>query len=135
MNKKKNQLAYILSSFFWLINKFKKITYKKIINKIIYIKMLKQEKVKDRFVTIYKKNLWSSKESKSGEGSEINQTRNLSIWLVKNIKKFKVNIFVDAPCGDLNWMKKILKKINIKYIGIDIVPPVSFPVIVTTPRW
>jgi hypothetical protein len=86
-----------------------------------YQKMLKLGNPKDKFSEIYKNNLWSSSESLSGDGSEVAYTEPLRKWLVSNILKLKVKDFVDAPCGDYNWMKLVTPKVDINYIGLDIV--------------
>jgi hypothetical protein len=79
---------------------------------------------KERFSEIYKHNLWSSVESRSGEGSEILYTAPLRKWLIENINLLRINTFVDAPCGDFNWMKLVLPKVNVDYLGFDIVDSV-----------
>ncbi len=73
------------------------------------------------FKTIYDSRLWSSPESKSGEGSEKNYTQNLRFWLIENIPKYEVRNVVDAPCGDFNWMRHVLPEVSVNYIGLDIV--------------
>ena len=89
-----------------------------------YRRMLSLSSPKERFSEIYKNNLWSSSESGSGEGSEILYTEPLRKWLIENIKLLEIKTFVDAPCGDFNWMKLVLPKVNINYIGLDIVESV-----------
>jgi hypothetical protein len=86
-----------------------------------YQKMLKLTDPKEKFSEIHKNNLWSSKESVSGAGSEVAYTEALRKWLVANIQKLKVKEFVDAPCGDFNWMKLVTPNVDINYIGLDIV--------------
>lgn len=86
-----------------------------------YKKMLTLKNEKERFLKIYKENLWSSKESASGAGSEVASTLTLRKWLILNIKKLKIKSFVDAPCGDFNWMKLVIPEVDINYIGLDIV--------------
>lgn len=73
------------------------------------------------FNTIYKKNLWSSSESVSGDGSEKAYTKNLRDWLVDNIPKYKITTIVDSPCGDFNWMRYVMPHVSVKYLGLDIV--------------
>ena len=87
-----------------------------------YKKMLTKKNIKDRFITIYEENLWQSKESISGEGSEILYTKPLREWMLKEIPLLNIKVLVDAPCGDFNWMKTITPRLPIKYIGLDIVP-------------
>lgn len=89
-----------------------------------YNNMLKKETIEKRFLEIYEKNLWSSDESNSGEGSELNYTKPLREWLIKTINELNINTFVDAPCGDFNWMRKIIPHLKIQYIGLDIVEPI-----------
>jgi hypothetical protein len=86
-----------------------------------YKKMLKKKTLKDRFNRIYEKNLWRSEETRSGEGSEINYTVSLRRWLINNLPKLKIKHLVDAPCGDFNWMKKVVLKSSFYYSGFDIV--------------
>jgi hypothetical protein len=76
---------------------------------------------KDVFTSIYNKNHWSSAESLSGEGSELIQTTSIRKHLPKLLKKFDCKSILDAPCGDFNWMKKIIINSEFKYIGGDIV--------------
>lgn len=87
-----------------------------------YWKMLQLTRLEDRFSEIYEKNLWASKESPSGLGSELAATETLSGWLVENIPSLRIKTFVDAPCGDFNWMQHVLKFVNVDYLGLDIVP-------------
>lgn len=89
-----------------------------------YQKMLKHKKTRDRFAYIYKNNLWSSSESLSGSGSELAYTNSLRKWLIENLPKLNVKNFIDAPCGDFNWMHLVVKKLNLSYLGIDIVSEV-----------
>jgi len=89
-----------------------------------YKKMLQINSISDRFSKIYEKNLWNSKESSSGEGSELSYTQPLRQWLITKLIKHNVKVLVDAPCGDFNWMRKVLENININYIGVDIVSSV-----------
>ena len=87
----------------------------------IYKKMLEKSDIAEKFNDIYENNLWSSTESGSGEGSEIAFTEPLRNWLVNNLSKFKINHFVDASCGDYNWMKLVVPKLKLQYLGLDIV--------------
>lgn len=89
-----------------------------------YKKMLRSSTAKEKFSEIYEKNFWGSTESISGGGSEIEYTKNLREWLVSAIPKFGVQTFVDAPCGDFNWMQKVVPEVNIEYFGLDIVDSV-----------
>ena len=90
----------------------------------VYGQMLALNSPKERFSEIYKKNLWSSSESGSGGGSEIEYTEPLRKWLIENINLLNIKALVDAPCGDFNWMKLVLPKVDINYIGLDIVESV-----------
>ena len=82
---------------------------------------LLNKKTSEIFKTIHNENLWSSSESKSGRGSEMEYTVNLRNWLIQNIPKYKINTIVDCPCGDFNWMKNVLPHVSVNYLGFDIV--------------
>lgn len=76
-----------------------------------------------RFTEIYKTNEFKGDESISGPGSSLKNTEVLRKELVKLCKWLKVKTIVDAPCGDFNYMKEVVKELDlIEYLGIDIVP-------------
>ena len=77
--------------------------------------------VEDRFTRIYRHNWWSSAESRSGTGSELAVTRNLRSNLPTLMRDYNVTRFLDAPCGDFNWMQHALPDLGVEYIGGDIV--------------
>jgi len=76
-----------------------------------------------RFTKIYLENHWNDSESRSGEGSTLENTQNVRNELPKVLTKYKITSMLDAPCGDFNWMKSITQGSSIKYIGGDIVKP------------
>ncbi len=103
--------------------------FNKIIKRIIFIikrlyheqfvfKLYNQEKI---FSKIYINNYWSSSISKSGPGSDVNNTKRVRKNLPKIIKKYKIRSVFDAPCGDFYWFNKIIFNMKIRYIGADIV--------------
>ena len=83
--------------------------------------------VDEVFDDIWRSGSWStavgreSPESVSGHGSRLDQTENIRAELPKMLYDLGVKTFLDAPCGDLNWMLKI-DLAGIKYVGGDIVP-------------
>lgn len=91
---------------------------------LAYKKMLKTRNIKERFDLIYRYNLWGSKESGSGKGSEVSYTKNIRDWLITAIHRYSIKTLVDAPCGDFNWMKLVTSKSTFNYIGLDIVDSV-----------
>lgn len=99
-------------------------TFKFIATKISnrLIKKIKKNDHAFIFSEIYKKNLWKSQESRSGEGSELSQTKNLIEILPSMLEQFQIKTIIDAPCGDFNWMKHVPLNRDLHYIGLDIVP-------------
>lgn len=72
-------------------------------------------------------NGWNSLESISGTGSELIQVRHLLDYLPSYLQKHKITTLLDAPCGDLNWMRYMLPDLDnlgIEYLGADIVPAI-----------
>tara|TARA_B100000780_G_scaffold128730_1_gene90262 strand:+ start:4224 stop:4991 length:768 start_codon:yes stop_codon:yes gene_type:complete len=96
-------------------------TFSLLVERIKLKKILKADSLEERFDMIYKENHWSSDESISGVGSEIAYTHNLRTWLIQKIGELDIKKLVDAPCGDFNWMQLVTKKVDVDYIGIDIV--------------
>jgi len=92
--------------------------------RIAYQNLLSQPSAKQKFRELYRKNYWGSAESGSGVGSEIGYTEPLRSWLVSAIPKYNVRTFVDAPCGDFNWMRLVLEQVDVEYFGFDIVDEV-----------
>jgi hypothetical protein len=69
-------------------------------------------------------NLWSDPDSKSGPGSNLIQTQIIRAALPVLLKKFKVKVMLDVPCGDFFWMKELKQELSVildQYIGGDIV--------------
>jgi hypothetical protein len=107
----------------------KTIGLKRTIIKLIFkIKLIKLEKklfktksVEERFNLIYSTNYWFDKESRSGTGSSLRTTKNIRFHLPKIFEKFNIKKLFDAPCGDFNWMRNVLKSVEIDYLGSDIV--------------
>lgn len=75
--------------------------------------------LKQIFEKIYTDNKWGSAESRSGPGSNLSNTREISVELPIIIKKYGITSMLDAACGDFNWMKYI--QLGIPYYGCDIV--------------
>ena len=80
--------------------------------------------LKSAFTYIYETKGWGFNETVSGDGSMLGYTENLRRELPNVFQKFNVKTLLDAPCGDLNWMKMVLDACpEIQYIGADIVKP------------
>ena len=75
----------------------------------------------EAFTKIYLDNSWQSRETKSGVGSEIAETKNVVNKLPELINRFDIKTIFDAGCGDWNWFKEI--EIDVNYLGGDIVIP------------
>jgi hypothetical protein len=74
------------------------------------------------FSKIYEGNLWLDGESRSGPGSTLRYTETLRETLPQLISALHIRRFVDAPCGDFNWMREVQFPGECTYIGVDIVP-------------
>ena len=72
------------------------------------------------FTAIHSENAWGNSESKSGEGSEVKQARELIESLPEFLKKHQLHSLLDLPCGDFNWMEHVDYG-STTYTGADIV--------------
>ena len=72
------------------------------------------------FTKVFQKNRWGSEESVSGPGSTVEITKRVRELLPAILKKYKVEILLDAPCGDFNWLRLVDLPVR-KYIGVDVV--------------
>jgi hypothetical protein len=72
------------------------------------------------FTDIYQKNSWNGRESVSGPGSDLDQTRAVRDQLPALLHELNIESMLDAPCGDFHWMK-LVNLSGVQYLGGDIV--------------
>ncbi|KAH7026805.1 hypothetical protein B0J12DRAFT_704909 [Macrophomina phaseolina] len=72
------------------------------------------------FGEIYRKNVFGSAESHSGNGSSLEQTATIRQLLPGLLARLGVQTLLDAPCGDFNWMRHVDLG-GRTYIGADVV--------------
>jgi hypothetical protein len=58
-------------------------------------------------------------ETHCGYGSTLKATENLRLFLPGLLRMLNVRTLLDAPCGDFNWMRKVVLD-DIAYIGMDV---------------
>ena len=70
----------------------------------------------------FEKKTWADEtkdKPRSGSGSTVRRTRRLRRALPGLLRDLEVKTFLDAPCGDWNWMAEVDLS-GVKYIGGDI---------------
>lgn len=72
------------------------------------------------FTSIYRSNGFGGKDSVSGPGSDLLQTKIIINELQLLFQEMNIRTMLDIPCGDFNWMKTTDIQC-ISYIGADIV--------------
>lgn len=77
--------------------------------------------MQETFRRIWAENYWGDAESRSGGGSNLEQTRALRAALAELLVRWKIHSVLDVPCGDYHWMKEVLRPSGMQYIGADIV--------------
>jgi len=75
---------------------------------------------KSVFTETYSRNRWNGRQSRSGTGSDLNETSVLIDRLPEVLNSLEVQSMLDIPCGDFNWMQHV-KMESINYLGADIV--------------
>lgn len=88
------------------------------IRHILYL--LKLISTEDVFTEIYESNTWRGKDSVSGTGSDVYQTKIIDSELPALFNVLNISTMLDIPCGDFHWMKSVNMN-SIYYIGADIV--------------
>ncbi len=81
---------------------------------------LKNTYIENIFTEIYRGSRFGGKDSASGPGSDLYQTRVIIRELPKLFRDLTISSILDIPCGDFHWMKSI-DLYGVKYIGADIV--------------
>jgi hypothetical protein len=76
----------------------------------------------EAFSKIYSENRWGDTESASGWGSTLSYTKVVRRHLERLLTDLKIQTFLDAPCGDFNWMQHVRLPPETSYVGGDIVP-------------
>ena len=71
------------------------------------------------FSAIFRTNGWRSKDSASGTGSDLTQTRVLRDRLPPLLRELGVRSMLDVPSGDFAWMRHV--DLGVDYTGADIV--------------
>jgi hypothetical protein len=74
------------------------------------------------FRRMYRLNRWSSSATVSGVGSDLQQTAAVRRELPALLARHHIRSIVDAPCGDLFWLRQVEGMELDSYIGVDIVP-------------
>lgn len=95
---------------------------------LIINNLLRKNKAYNKYVftKIYKGDLFNSRSgnenpvSKSGSGSDLEQTREIINMLPNIFQKYEIKSVLDVPCGDFYWMQYVDLK-GIQYTGGDIV--------------
>lgn len=82
---------------------------------------IRASNLEEIFTHIYETNVWKSKESVSGIGSELLTTSEIRKALPSLFKRFNIKTLLDCPCGDFWWMKEVDISYLDCYIGGDIV--------------
>mmetsp|Transcript_5611 Transcript_5611/g.12429 ORF Transcript_5611/g.12429 Transcript_5611/m.12429 type:complete len:480 (+) Transcript_5611:231-1670(+) len=77
------------------------------------------------FTQIYESAIWGKGDDLgegSGEGSNLNMTRAIRQKLVEVIKKYNIRSMIDAPCGSLHWMRRVIPQLGpgFAYVGNDV---------------
>lgn len=72
------------------------------------------------FTRIFRENTWGGKESVSGTGSSLDQTRKIIEVLPALLTEFEISTMLDLPCGDFFWMQKV-DLCRVRYTGGDLV--------------
>ncbi|RYE05562.1 MAG: hypothetical protein EOP33_05300 [Rickettsiaceae bacterium] len=93
---------------------------KNIINCIKNISESSNQNLKNKSIKIYEKSFFKGRISRSGEGSDLIQTKKIRPTIPKIIEKYQTKTFLDAPYGNWYWMKKVILD-SVQYIGVDIV--------------
>jgi SAM-dependent methyltransferase len=76
------------------------------------------------FTDVYDNKVWGHDETVSGPGSTLGYTANLRRELPVLFQRFNIRSILDAPCGDMNWMSRVMAaNPGIDYTGGDIVKP------------
>jgi hypothetical protein len=109
-------VGYLRTSF-----KIIKYFYSFFLGKITIKKILSYSSIEQRFTAIYTSNYWDDDYSASGPGSNLESTKIVTEQLPLLINKFNIYSILDAPCGDFYWMKNVLDKVDVNYLGADIV--------------
>ena len=66
-------------------------------------------------------NEWRERESRSGPGSTLEETRAIREGLPGFVRRNQICTLLDVPCGDFSWMRTVDLD-GVRYIGADIVP-------------
>lgn len=74
----------------------------------------------DTFHKIFQSNHWIGDKSVSGQGSDDEQTREISIQIPRLINELGIKSFLDVPCGDFHWFSKLNVNLD-SYTGGDII--------------
>jgi SAM-dependent methyltransferase len=86
--------------------------------------MNKKKQASAVFDAVYSENAWGDAHSKSGPGSNLVQTAVIRREIPPLLKQYGVKRMLDAPCGDLFWLREIKKELSDildVYIGADVV--------------
>lgn len=73
------------------------------------------------FGRMWRDNCWDDAESRSGTGSNLEQTAFLRDALPDLLRDLRVGYLLDIPCGDFHWMKEVHLPRGLVYLGGDIV--------------
>lgn len=74
------------------------------------------------FAGMYEDNIWGDRCSRSGSGSNLENTATLRKELPGLLVSLQVRSLLDLPCGDWAWMREVDLTGLDAYIGGDIVP-------------
>lgn len=81
---------------------------------------LKASSTEDAFTAIYRRNAFGGRDSVSGPGSDVHQTRIVARELPALCNDLNITSMLDIPCGDFHWMKSVDLQ-HCDYTGADIV--------------
>jgi glycosyltransferase involved in cell wall biosynthesis len=97
---------------------FKNLIYRIGIRYKGFSSLLKKSTSHQIFDEIYNTNYWRG-ESRSGEGSDLIQTKKIRETLPSLLQSLGAKTMLDIPCGDYYWMQHV--PLPVSYIGGDIV--------------
>jgi hypothetical protein len=90
---------------------------------------VKGSEIQGYFEKVYSDGSWTGGNKSmplSGSGSTLEKTASTRAFILATIKKHSIKSIIDAPCGDLTWMRTLFpefEKLGVSYLGVDIVRP------------